>query len=139
MGYQFYHMLLHIGKSAKDSGFKALEHAGIHPGQAWLLDVVARFGPIKQAEAAAVLNVRLPAVSRMVKGMEREGLINRERSDNDDRVILLSLTTAGMALLPRIREAWSTVEEKLMENFTDDERTTFRKLMIQAAENLTRQ
>ncbi|MCK5155946.1 MAG: MarR family transcriptional regulator, partial [Spirochaetales bacterium] len=75
MGYQFYHMLLHTSKRAKDVGLTMMENSGMNPGQAWLLDVISRFGPVKQVEAASILNVKLPAVSRMVKGMQRDGLV----------------------------------------------------------------
>jgi len=136
MSYQFFHLLLHTSKITKDTGFRELLSIGINPGQAWLLDVVARFGPIKQADAAAVLNVKLPAVSRMAKGMEQNSLLIRRRSRDDDRIVFLSLTPEGERLIPAIRESWSRVEEQMMQGFSERERTTLKKLLVRAAENL---
>jgi len=137
MGYQFYHMLLHISKRAKDAGYSMMEDSGINPGQAWLLDVVSRFGPIKQVETASILNVKLPAVSRMVKGMQRDGLINRARSKVDDRIVLLTLTAKGESFIPAIREAWNNVEEEMMKDFSQDEKQLFKQYMVKAATNLS--
>ena len=136
MGYQFYHMLLHISKRAKDAGYVMMEDLGINPGQAWLLDVVFRFGPIKQVETASILNVKLPAVSRMVKGMQRDGLINRVRSNTDDRIVLLSLTDKGESFIPAIREVWNNVEEEMMKGFSPEEKQLFKQSMVKAATNL---
>lgn len=137
MSYQFYHMLLHLSKIAKDAGTEMFKATSVTPGQAWILDVVARFGPIKQAETADILNIKLPAVSRMVKGMVRDGLIHRERNAKDDRIILLSLTELGGEKIPEIREAWSKVETKLLADFSEAERESFKQLMVKAAENFS--
>jgi len=137
MGYQFYHMLLHISKRAKDAGYTMMEDLGINPGQAWLLDVVSRFGPIKQVETASILNVKLPAVSRMVKGMQRDGLVNRDRSKVDDRIVLLTLSAKGESFIPAIRDAWNNVEEEMMKGFSKEEKQQFKQHMVKAATNLS--
>jgi len=114
-----------------------MEDLGINPGQAWLLDVVSRFGPIKQVETASILNVKLPAVSRMVKGMQRDGLINRARSKEDDRVVLLTLTAKGESFIPAIREAWNNVEAEMMKGFSQEEKQQFKQYMVKAATSLS--
>ena len=114
-----------------------MENLGINPGQAWLLDVVSRFGPVKQVEAASILNVKLPAVSRMVKGMQKEGLVNRVRSKEDDRIILLTLTAKGESYIPGIREAWNQVEEQMMKGFSLENKQLFKQYMVNAARNLS--
>ena len=137
MGYQFYHMLLHTSKRAKDVGLTMMENSGMNPGQAWLLDVISRFGPVKQVEAASILNVKLPAVSRMVKGMQRDGLVKRERSKEDDRIVLLTLTEKGESYIPAIRKAWNDVEEQMMTGFSFDEKQLFKQFMVKTVTNLS--
>ncbi len=135
MGYHLYHMLLHTAKQARDLGYREFEGVGINPGEAWLLDVTARFGPIKQIDAAAVLNVRLPAVSRMVKGMEEKGFIERVRSPEDERIILLSVSQKGSSLLPLIRSAWNKVEERIMREFSEEDKLLFKELLLRIVAN----
>jgi len=135
MGYQVYHMLLHTAKQARDLGYQAFKGVGINPGEAWLLDVTARFGPIKQIDAAAVLNVRLPAVSRMVKGMEEKGLLERVRSQEDERIVLLSASQRGRSLLPVMRSAWNGVEERIMSGFSEEEKLLFKEFLLRIVAN----
>jgi len=42
---------------------------------------------------------RLPDITRLVDRLEQQGLVRRERQDDDRRVVLVRITTAGLRLL----------------------------------------
>jgi DNA-binding MarR family transcriptional regulator len=46
------------------------------------------------------------SVSAMLDHLERDGIVERTRSESDRRVVVVSLTEAGRALLAEKRERW---------------------------------
>ena len=60
-------------------------------------------GAEAQVELVQALGVSPPVVSRMLKALEKLGLVKRFRMDEDRRFKLVSLTTKGFALLCEAR------------------------------------
>ncbi len=73
------------------------------------LKLLAEHGA-KAGELAAQLGVKAPAVSSMIDGLEREGLVTREHATEDRRVVVVTLTEAGVTVL---REAEATRREHM--------------------------
>jgi DNA-binding MarR family transcriptional regulator len=53
----------------------------------------------KVGDLASLLGVKAPAMSSIIEGLEREGLVTREHSAEDRRVVLVALTESGRAVL----------------------------------------
>jgi DNA-binding MarR family transcriptional regulator len=74
-----------------------------------LREGIARTG----ADLARHLNHDTGAVTRMVDQLERRGLVRRERSKSDRRVVQLALTPRGRAVaksfIPRIVDYWNEI------------------------------
>ncbi len=79
------------------------EAMGISPARASALSVLV-FGGARSLTALAEAERVTPAtMSRLVNGMEREGLVRREADAADGRAIRLSATEKGRAILERGR------------------------------------
>jgi DNA-binding MarR family transcriptional regulator len=63
------------------------------------LSVIVFAGPIRMSDLAEAEQVRLPTISRMVAGLEAEGLVERVGDAHDRRVQRVQATRAGRALL----------------------------------------
>ena len=63
------------------------------------LSVVVFAGPVALSDLAAAEQVRLPTISRLVKDLEAEGLVRREKAQGDARVQRVSATARGKKLL----------------------------------------
>lgn len=63
------------------------------------LSVVVFSGPIPVGELAAAEQVRPPTISRLVKELEKLGLVRRRRSADDERVQLVTATPRGRKVL----------------------------------------
>lgn len=59
------------------------------------LSVLVFGGPMNVSALAKAEHVRLPSMSRLVKDMEREGLVKRRPDPADSRVSVLSATAKG--------------------------------------------
>ncbi len=63
------------------------------------LSVIVFAGPITMGGLAAAEQVRPPTISRLVKELEREGLVTRIKDRRDERVQLVQATAKGRKLL----------------------------------------
>jgi DNA-binding MarR family transcriptional regulator len=73
---------------------------GLTPARASALSImVFGGGPVTLGQLAAAEQVSAPTVTRLIVGMERDGLVRRERDPHDGRVIWLRPTAKGTRLL----------------------------------------
>lgn len=73
--------------------------AGLTGPRLSALSVVVFAGPVTLGELAAAEQVKPPTMTRLVRALEREGLVRREKDPADGRVIRLRATARGDALL----------------------------------------
>ncbi|MHB1571423.1 MAG: MarR family winged helix-turn-helix transcriptional regulator, partial [Solirubrobacteraceae bacterium] len=62
------------------------------------------FGPMRISEIAWEEGIGQPAATRMVARLEALGLVRRERSETDKRIVMVALTKRGRTELENLRE-----------------------------------
>lgn len=77
-------------------------------------------------EFAQFLDYDPGAMKRLIDRIEKKGLIRRVPSLIDRRIIKLELTDQGEELYPRIMQAVSNVNQKLLGGFTEVETAQFQ-------------
>jgi DNA-binding MarR family transcriptional regulator len=94
------HLLLHAGALVrllvKESASK------ITRSEAGVLFTLSR-GPRRITELAELEGLAQPTMTTLVKRLERQGCVKRDRPADDGRVVLLSLTSTGEAALEEFR------------------------------------
>jgi MarR family transcriptional regulator for hemolysin len=88
-----------------------------------------------QGELAAAMGIRQPTLSHHLEGLERAGLIRRERPAGNRRVQQVALTDAGEQLFLRLRRAAAAFDGRLQAGLDDDEVAELRRLLGQLVEN----
>lgn len=96
------------------SARRARSRAGTLPGdltlpQCHLLDPLVGGATQGAGELALAAGVSRPTATRMLDGLEREGVVTRRRSGEDRRCVHVTLTAAGaerVALAAAARTAW---------------------------------
>ncbi|MEW5893892.1 MAG: MarR family transcriptional regulator [Pseudomonadota bacterium] len=84
------------------SHFRAVEQAcGVSGAQVWVMAVLAERPHLKVSELAEALSIHQSTASNLINKLEKAGLVRRERSKADQRVVQLQLTAAGEAALAR--------------------------------------
>jgi DNA-binding MarR family transcriptional regulator len=63
------------------------------------LSVIVFRGPITIGELAAAEQVRPPTITRLIAGLEEDGLVEREGDPSDRRIVRVRATAAGTRLL----------------------------------------
>jgi MarR family transcriptional regulator for hemolysin len=88
-----------------------------------------------QGELADAVGIRQPTLSHHLDGLERDGLVRRERTADNRRVQRVTVTEAGEALFLRLRRAAGAFDGRLRAGLDDAEVAQLRRLLAQLAEN----
>ena len=87
------------------------------------------------ADLCRLLHYDAGSMTRLVDRLEEKGLIRRERSEDDRRVVSLRVTGAGKAVLPRLRDSAARVAQRMLTGFTAPEVNHLRRLLDRMIEN----
>ncbi len=75
---------------------------------------------------------REPDVTRLLDRLEKDGLVSRERSDTDRRVVTISITKAGRSLLAGLDEPMRVVHKESLGHLTRVEIRELNRLLVKA-------
>ena len=76
-----------------------------------LLAALDRLGPLSVGELSQAIGVSQPVITRSLRGLEDDGLVGSETSEEDRRVRRIALSRKGRGLVQRAqREAWPAIE-----------------------------
>ncbi len=95
---------------------------GVSPAQASLLAVVSRLKRPSLGDLAAAEQISPPSVTRLVRDMERLGLIERVADDVDRRCTRVTITASGRHELAAIRRRKDEFLERALDALPEAER-----------------
>ena len=72
---------------------------------------------------------RTPDVTRLLVRLERNGWVDRQRDDQDRRVVRVSITDTGLNLLQKLDEPVTKTIDRLTEDLSDDELVMLSSLL----------
>lgn len=116
---------------------KAFKKAGVDlTTEQWvLMDSLYKQNGLAQSELAAGSFKDAPTVSRIIDLLCKKGFTERQRFDNDRRRYKIFLTDEGKAVYEKILPTVESLREKGWENLSDDDYTTFLRIMNQVFKN----
>jgi DNA-binding MarR family transcriptional regulator len=91
-------------------------------------------GPRRITELAATEALAQPTVTQLVDKLEKRGLVARERSGDDGRVVLVVISERGREQLEALRASSREVMRETLKELSDEELTE----LVAAAETLGR-
>jgi len=109
---------------------------GISAAQWTVLRALWREDRCSQVELAARIRVEKASLTQVLASLERQGLIERERSEADKRRWHVCLTQAGRALEPELLPFARSVDKAALTGFTADEVAALKQLLTRALRNL---
>lgn len=102
---------------------------GLHGGQFALLFELWRQDGRRQVDLAAALGLAPPTVNKTLNGLIGEGLVTRERLDDDARSTRIYLTDRGRAIRSEVEAQWLEIEEEILTGLTETERLVLFELL----------
>ena len=113
-----------------------LREVGLYPGQELLLMLLWEREPRSPGELARELHVEPPTAVKTVARLEEAGFLQRDRSTDDRRVVLVSLTPAGRALRDRVEQLWAELERRTVGDLGAADRQRLTELLTALIRNV---
>lgn len=101
--------------------------SGLSPSLTAALATIEKCGPLAPSELAALERVQRPTATRILAGLDSAGLIVREPDPDDRRVVRISASAEGRALLRRLRRRKTAYLAQRLEQLEPDERETLKR------------
>lgn len=86
-----------------------------------ILSLLVNFGSKTVNEIAEVEQVSAPAITRIVKGLEKDGYVIKAKSKTDQRVVFVSATRKTKMLLQQIKQESMVSLKNKLNTFSDSE------------------
>jgi MarR family 2-MHQ and catechol resistance regulon transcriptional repressor len=109
----------------------------ITPPQLAVLEALLHVGPMSQSELGRKLLRSNPNMTALLDNLERSKWIQRERSPEDRRVVVVSLTPEGRRVIERVFPAHAAHVTALMGALTAEEQETLGELCKKLGLSLT--
>ena len=103
------------------------ETGGLTPTSTAALATIERHGPLTPSELARIEAVKRPTVTRTLRCLEGEGLIERAPDPADGRSSLVAINAAGRERLRRLRGRKNAYLARRMRDLTDEEVETLER------------
>lgn len=107
----------------------------LRPPAMGTLRIIEHRGPISQKDVAAHLYVHPSEMVAIVDGLERHGLVRRERDESDRRRYNLTITPKGTRVTARFFAVVREVDEQFYAVLSPRERTQFATLVRKLLEH----
>ncbi|GFZ34530.1 MarR family transcriptional regulator [Clostridium zeae] len=109
-GVELVRKLKNIGKLIKKSMGNHFEEMGLTQSQGMLIGVLCHQGEMKISDLSEKLGLSNSTVSGIIDRLEKQGLVSRKRSEEDKRIVFVSVTEG---FLKNFKDNFSKVEKKL--------------------------
>ena len=94
-----------------------------------ILAALEEHGPASQAELSRTTGIDTSDVVAAVNHLDATGLVRRERDGHDRRRNAISITREGLIEVDRVGGAVDRVQDVVLQQLSDRERTTLLRLL----------
>lgn len=108
-------------------------------GPARVLRLLKEHDKLTNSDIVETLDIRPSSVSALVSKLEEEGYLVRTPSENDGRVMLISLTDKGRDAIHEARDFKNDLSEKLFKSLSKDEQQQLAGLIDKLSDGLESQ
>jgi DNA-binding MarR family transcriptional regulator len=95
-------------------------------------------GPRSQRQLADGAGCEPPSITLMVRKLESAGLLSRRPDPGDARAVVVELTDAGRALVPRLKHVWRDLADETVAGLTATPVDQLVAVLTELAESLAR-
>lgn len=109
---------------------------GISASRYELLHQLYKTDEINQSTLQKAVNIDGAAVTRHLKQLEADGMVARRRNPSDNRVVFVSLTTAGREQILRYRKENIGFVQQMLKDFTSEEAEALADMLSRMQHNI---
>lgn len=130
-------LLAHFSQVFRTVSDTFTEQVDIPRAQAALLCVAADQDGMTQSEIAELLSVQGATVTNMLQRLEEAGLVMRRRDAEDNRLVRVHLTAAGVEKELALNAQFGSLQDLIFRGISAEQRAELRQLLQQIIANLT--
>ncbi len=130
------HALFRLSRKNRAMVGEALRPLGLFPGQELLLLQLNDGERRSQAELVDALGIDHSTVTKMLQRLERSGVVERCQSEDDRRVVLVSLTEQGCVARRAVEGVWQALEESTVSMLSERQRAQLLELLRKIEQGL---
>ena len=135
---QILHEFIGVTRYHRRAFENAVRGMGIHhSGHRILMFLAQNEGTPSQKEIAERFEITPAAVTGTLKKLEKEGYILRSVDEIDTRLNRIQVTEKGYAVFEKTHTLFGSVDEAMLEGFSDAEREILYNYLIRMKKNLT--
>lgn len=108
-------------------------HAELNMQELRTIEFLGIAGPQMMREMAGRLGVAVNSLTSITDGLEEKGLVRRQRSEQDRRIINLELSDAGHRVFNSTRDMKLKLYRSMLKALTEDEQEIFMVLFRKIA------
>ena len=130
------YLMVRIAKAQRSLVSIALKPMDLHIGQERLLMELWQRDGLTQTELSERLCIEPPTLTKMLSRLEKTELLEKRKDLEDARIFRIYLTMKGRSFQEPITNLWLELEEKILANFSLEERMLYRRFLMQIHENI---
>ena len=135
----FPYLMARLGIRMGDLFVQVVKREGLSLQMYRVLAALAEEGrPLKLSELASLTSTDLSTLSRIVAGMHKRGILLRQRPENDQRSLQVTLTEQGSALADRFMPVAAHYEQVVTSSLTPAQVLSLKATLAQLYDNLDR-
>ncbi len=113
------------------------ESSGFNMNDYYYLTKIYEMGKPKLGDLAALLSLTKPAISAMVKRLEKNKLVIKTQSEEDRRVFFLQLSEKGLSIIEGDYRLYERLAELLKDTFTVEQVEILSESLNRAVQKLS--
>ena len=125
-----------VGSAFKRLLFAFESEVGMSPPRYFLLHMVANEENISQGQVGQLSGVDPSRVTQVAKSLERDGLIQRHRDPNDNRVVRMRLSAEGRRIFEGASAKREVLRARIRSALSREEEDELRRLLGKVAQAL---
>ena len=130
--------LVRLCKVQRQQAEERCQKIGLHTGQELVIFRLLEEDGLSQSQLATKIGVEIGTIAKTVQRMEKEGVLIRRQDAEDARISRVYLTEKGRSLGEPALHIWNDIDAYLVQGMSQAEQLLFRRLIVQAAANLSR-
>ena len=115
---------------------KELESIGMRASYRHVLKPLMEGDGMTQLDLVKITKLKAPTISITLRNMEREGIVRREKNDNDRRETHVYITEKGREMHAKVLESFDKAEQIMLKGLSDDELNAVGNLIEKMTGNL---
>jgi MarR family transcriptional regulator, organic hydroperoxide resistance regulator len=122
-------LLVQVARLNRHEGERVLRHAGIRPGQEFVMGALWEEDGQRPGDIARKLGVTAAVLTKHVNNLAEAGFVEAKKHESDGRASRIFLTSRGKALRSEVSTGIDELERNLLATLDESERQVFRDML----------